>query len=126
MKKLMVMLVSLMFLLPSIGFSNPRGDWGTELQMMQCSHYESNSVSVTDTSSSVTFSKDTKAVYVENLGTTNEMYVNLNGSTATTGSNGEILLNAGKNRSVDGFTTSSVSVIASSGETTTALVEACW
>lgn len=126
MKKFLMILISAMFLLPSVGFSNPQGNWGTELQMMQCSHYESNSVSVSDVSSSVTFSKDTKAVYVENIGTTNEMYVNLNGSTATTGSNGEILLTAGKNRSVSGFMTSSVSVVASSGETTTALVEACW
>jgi len=92
-------------------------------QVSQCTKYTGNSsVNVTDVSTVVTFTKDTKAIYIENTGN-NELFFDLNDGTATTS---DYKLEPGENRSFVGFKTRTVSIICSSGETTTATVEVCY
>lgn len=94
--------------------------------MAQCTHYESEEVSATDSNTTVTFGKTTKAIYVENIGDTNEVYIDVNDGTATVGTGEEILLEAGRNQSLAGFKTIAIGVVCDSAETTTVLVEGCY
>lgn len=81
-----------------------------------------NSVSVTSTATTVTFSKDTKAIWIDNEGS-NEVYVNLFGTTATTA---DSKINAGENRGWNGFQTRAISLVCDTAETTTVNVEAIY
>ena len=93
--------------------------------MAQCTYYESEEVSATDSNTTVTFAKTTKAIYIENIGD-NEVYIDVNDDTATVGTGEEIKLEAGRNRSLAGFKTIAVGVICDTAETTTVLVEGCY
>lgn len=99
-----------------------------ERDWLRCSTGEfQNNISVTQTNTKLTFGQDTKALYVKNTGSTNEMYVDpRDGVALASDSNGGIKLNAGEDIELSSFQTRSVGLIASSGETTTAQVVACW
>lgn len=86
-----------------------------------------NAESISDTNTMLTFSKDTKALFIKNTGDTNEMYVDpRDGVAVASNDNGGILIEAGENIELSQFQTHKVGLIASSGESTTAQVIACW
>ena len=105
-------------------FADSRGDDITIEQITKCSKYVSTQVSVTSTNSQVTFTRDTKAIYIENIGATNELFWDPSDGVAVADTS-HSKLEPGDNRSLSAFATLSIGIIASGGETTTALVEAC-
>lgn len=126
MKKFVIaLLVSLLSLSPAV-FAESNGRWNTEVELAKCTHYEVDIVASTDTNTPLTYARDSKAVYVENTDATNEVWIDLDDGVATAGSGNEIRLDAGQNRSVNGFQTHKIGVINSSSETATVKVEVCW
>lgn len=98
----------------------------TTEQILQCENYETEEIAVTSTNTTFSFTRTTKAVYVENTGSTHEAYIDLNDGTAVADADLALVLEPGANRSVSGFKTKTIGLIASAGESTTVRVEACF
>ena len=123
MKQILYVLIAL--ILCTNAFATPFSGYNpTDAEVCTSGEF-GNAVSVTDTNTAVNFSADSKAIYVENTGA-NELYFDPRDGVAAATSTGGILLQAGEARSLSGFQTRSVGIIASSGETTTAFVEICY
>lgn len=123
MKKLTFLV--LLLCLSSVAFAASFDDY-TLQQVSQCSKLTAEEVSATATNTTVDFTRDTKAIYVENTGATNEVYIAVNSGVATVGTANEIKLKAGENRALVGFKTRSIGVVCDTAETTTVTVEACY
>ena len=119
-------ILSLLLLLsPFVSYGESFDDYRVE-DVLQCTTWNlNNNVSVGDTNSQVTFTKDTKAIYIENSGS-NELYYDPTDGIAVANGTGGDKLEPGESRSWNGFKTRSVGVIASSGESTTAKVVGCY
>ena len=125
MKKI-ILTTLLLILMPTLVFAVPYSGYRYE-DSQRCSSGEFyNAVSVTDTNTNIALSADTKAIYVENIGTTNELYFDPRDGVAAATSTGGIILRAGQSRAISGFETRNIGLIASSAETTTAYVEVCY
>jgi len=104
-------------------FAAQRGDDITLEQMVKCSQYAVTQVSVSDTNTQVTFTRDTKAIYIENIGANEIFWDPADGVAVADTSHSK--LEPGDNRSLSTFATLAIGIIASSAESSTALVEVC-
>lgn len=98
----------------------------TAAQMGQCSYYETEDISATDTNTSFSFVRTTRGIYIENTGSTHEVYINLNGSPAVADADLSMVLEPYDNRSIAGFTTKTIGIICATAETTTVRIEGCF
>lgn len=96
--------------------------WDSMRQSTEC---ENETVSVTDVNSTVSYTKTSKSVYIENTGSTDEAYVDVNDGIATVGWEDEIKLRPGADRQINGFKTTEIGLICDTGESTTVFVETC-
>lgn len=121
----LIILVVLLLLSPFVAYADSFDDYRVE-DVLQCTTWNvNNDVSVTDTNSQVTFTKDTKALYVENSGSNELYYDPVDGVAVANGTGGD-KLEPGESRSWSGFKTRTVGLIASSGETSSAKVVGCY
>lgn len=121
MKKFLLALLISSFI-TGVAYATSFDDY-TVQQIGQCETYTATQASVTATNSQVTYTKDTKALYIENIGA-NELYIDP-GDGVAIANTAHDKLEPGDNRSLNGFKTRVVGLIASTSETTTALVVAC-
>lgn len=99
----------------------------TVQQVSQCSNFVGSVESITDSNTTValfTAPYTTKALQVINTGA-NEIWVDVDDATATAGTDDETRIDPGQSRAWNGFKTSNIGIICSSGETSEAVVEAC-
>jgi hypothetical protein len=123
MKKLFALLILGLILIPTVVFATSRGDDPTFERYMKCDNYTARQIAVTATNTTLTFSRDTKAIYVENIGS-NEIYWDPADGVAVADTN-HSKLEPDDNRSVSQFATLAIGFICSAGETSTVLVEVC-
>jgi len=112
------------FLVVKAAFAADRGDDHTLMQITKCTTLAATQVAVTDTNSQVTAPRDTKSIYIENIGA-NELYWDPSDGVAVANTS-HSKLEPGDNRSLSYFATTSIGIIADTAETTTALVEVCY
>ena len=98
----------------------------TAQQILQCEKMETEEIAATQANTSLSFTRTTKALYIENLDSTNEVYVDLNDDTAVADADEAVVIDAGANRSYSGFKTKTIGFICDTGETATVRVEACF
>lgn len=126
MKKMLVFLTLLVWCISGIALADGNEDF-TLQQVSQCTNYVASIESITDSNTTVTLFTApyvAKAIYVENLGD-NEAWVDFDDGLATAGTEDEIRLDPAGTRSLSGFKTSTIGIVASTGEATTVQVEAC-
>ena len=114
-------------LAPQRGYAETKDGYNTGDWQRCTTGVFKNAISVSATNTQLTFTRDSKALYIKNTGDTNEMYVDpRDGTAAATDDDGGIKIEAGKDIELSQFQTHKLGLIASSGETTTAQVIACW
>jgi len=122
MKVFSILLVLILCFIPLV-FATARGDDQTIEQITKCESYSGQQVSVTDTNTTVTFTTDTNAIYIENLGANEVFFAPDDGVAVADTSHGK--LEPGDNRSLSNYATTKIGFISSAAETSTILLEVC-
>jgi hypothetical protein len=126
MKKLILMAVVIGLSFCGIGLAATFNDYN-ERDFLKCDGGEFlGAQAVTATNTTLTFTKDTKALFIYNRGA-NEVYVDpRDGVAVASDANGGIRIEAGESRDLSAFQTRSVGIICSTTETSTVQVDVCY
>jgi len=126
MKKLIGLTLALVFSFNTLVYAVEKNAYSSE-EWERCSTGEFDaSVTVTDVNTSITFTKDTKALFINNRGA-NEVYADpRDGIAVASDDDGGIFIDAGESRDLSSFKTHRLGLIASSGESTTVQVDVCY
>jgi len=101
--KIFLGLILCMALVIPTALATARGDDITIEQITKCTTYSAEQVSVTDSNTQVTFSRDTKAIYIENIGA-NELFFDPSDGVAVADTS-HAKLEPGDNRSLTAYAT---------------------
>lgn len=126
MKKVIALALVLMFVCSGSVWAKTYNDYN-EQDFLRCDGGEfQGAVAITDVNTTLTFTKDSKAVYVFNRGA-NEVYVDpRDGVAVADNDNGGIRIEPNESRDLSAFQTRSIGIIASAAETATVQVDVCY
>lgn len=127
MKTLIVVAILATLLISPVCYASEKDVYSRD-EFARCSNGEfDGSVAVTDVNTTITLAKDSKAIFIKNRGSTNEVYVDpRDGVAVASDDDGGILINPGESRDLSSFKTHKIGLIASSAESTSVQVDVCY
>jgi len=121
-----ILYIAAILLISNIAYAQTKDAYNRD-EFTRCTFGEFDaSVAVTDTNTQLTFTKDTKALFIKNRGT-DEVYVDpRDGVAVASDDDGGIFIDGGESRDLSSFQTHKLGLIASSAESTTVQVDVCY